>query len=72
MNMSKNHTRDNAISSSPSLKEDYMLKVETRGSQSLLNIDVFKDPTSYQLNVKKQVLMNISNDQLICLKPLTT
>ncbi len=72
MNMSKNHTRDNAISSSPSLKEDYMLKVETRGSQSLLNIDAFKDPTSYQLNVKKQVLMNISNNQLICLKPLTT
>lgn len=41
----------------PSLKEDYMLHylldVETRGSQSLLNIDAFADPTAYTLQVKK-------------------
>ena len=41
----------------PSLKEDYMLRymldVETRGSQSLLNIDAFADPCSYTLQVKK-------------------
>ncbi len=41
----------------PSLKEDYMLRylldVETRGSQSLLNIDAFADPTAYTLEVKK-------------------
>ena len=40
-----------------SLKEDYMLHylldVETRGSQSLLNIDAFADPTAYTLDVKK-------------------
>jgi adenine-specific DNA-methyltransferase len=40
-----------------SLKEDYMLHylldVETRGSQSLLNIDAFADPTAYALEVKK-------------------
>ncbi len=40
-----------------SLKEDYMLRylldVETRGSQSLLNIDAFADPTAYTLKVKK-------------------
>ena len=41
----------------PPLKEDYMLRylldVETRGSQSLLNIDAFADPTGYTLEVKK-------------------
>jgi adenine-specific DNA-methyltransferase len=49
--------RIKAIASSPSLKEDYMLHylldVETRGSQSLLNIDAFSDPTAYTLTVKK-------------------
>ncbi|MGA2936292.1 MAG: DNA methyltransferase [Syntrophobacteraceae bacterium] len=31
----------------------YMLDVETRGSQSLLNIAAFKDPTAYKLKVKR-------------------
>ncbi|TJV94233.1 MAG: site-specific DNA-methyltransferase [Mesorhizobium sp.] len=31
----------------------YMLDVETRGSQSLLNIGGFSDPTAYRLNVKR-------------------
>lgn len=31
---------------------NYMLDVETRGSQSLLNIEQFLDPTKYQLNVR--------------------
>lgn len=31
---------------------NYMLYVETRGSQSLLNIQQFLDPTQYQLNVR--------------------
>lgn len=31
---------------------NYMLDVETRGSQSLLNIQKFIDPTQYQLNVR--------------------
>ncbi|GIW83361.1 MAG: site-specific DNA-methyltransferase [Gemmatales bacterium] len=31
----------------------YMLDVETRGSQSLLNIAQFTDPTAYTLNVKR-------------------
>lgn len=31
----------------------YMLDVETRGSQSLLNIAAFTDPTSYRLKVKR-------------------
>ncbi|MGB3974871.1 MAG: site-specific DNA-methyltransferase [bacterium] len=41
----------------PSLKQDYMLHylldIETRGSQSLLNIDAFANPTTYTLEVKK-------------------
>jgi adenine-specific DNA-methyltransferase len=32
---------------------NYMLDVETKGSQSLLNIDAFADPTAYTLQVKK-------------------
>jgi adenine-specific DNA-methyltransferase len=31
----------------------YMLDVETRGSQSLLNVRAFADPTSYQLKAKR-------------------
>lgn len=31
----------------------YMLDVETRGSQSLLNISAFADPTAYRLKVKR-------------------
>ena len=42
---------------SDSFKEQYLLRymldVETRGSQSLLNIDGFLDPTSYRLKVKR-------------------
>ncbi|QVL37548.1 site-specific DNA-methyltransferase [Aminirod propionatiphilus] len=49
--------REKTLAANPSLKEDYMLRylldVETRGSQSLLNIDAFADPTAYTLEVKK-------------------
>ena len=31
----------------------YMLNVETRGSQSLLNVQAFVDPTAYKLKVKR-------------------
>ena len=31
----------------------YLLDVETRGSQSLLNVRAFSDPTAYQLQVKR-------------------
>lgn len=53
----ENPTRNKAIAANAGLKEDFMLKylldVETRGSQSLLNIDAFADPTAYALKVKK-------------------
>lgn len=49
--------RKKAVNANSDLKQDYllnyMLDVETRGSQSLLNIDAFTDPTAYQLKVKK-------------------
>lgn len=52
-----NPARGKAVASNASLKEDYMLRylldVETRGSQSLLNIDAFADPMAYKLLVKK-------------------
>ena len=39
------------------LKEQYLLRylleVETRGSQSLLNVQAFNDPTAYKLKVKR-------------------
>ena len=42
---------------SDGLKEQYLLRymldVETRGSQSLLNIQAFTDPTAYKLKVKR-------------------
>ncbi len=57
LRLDDNPQRTKAISANPSLREDYMLHywldVETRGSQSLLNIDAFADPTAYTLEVKK-------------------
>lgn len=50
-------TRAGELEKNAPLREDYMLHymldVETRGSQSLLNIDAFADPTAYTLRVKK-------------------
>ena len=46
-----------AAHGSEGLKEQYvlryMLDVETRGSQSLLNVQAFSDPTAYKLKVKR-------------------
>ena len=57
LRLDENPERNRAISANATLKEDYMLRylldVETRGSQSLLNIDAFADPTAYTLDVKK-------------------
>jgi len=52
-----NPTRDRVMEQNKELREDYMLHylldVETRGSQSLLNIDNFANPMAYTLKVKK-------------------
>jgi adenine-specific DNA-methyltransferase len=57
LRLDHNPKRKKAVAANPALKEDYMLRylldVETRGSQSLLNIDAFADPTAYTLDVKK-------------------
>lgn len=49
--------RDKALAANAGLRQDhmlhYMLDVETRGSQSLLNINAFADPMAYALKVKK-------------------
>lgn len=49
--------RDQALANNPELRRDYLLNyfldVETQGSQSLLNIADFRDPTAYRLWVKK-------------------
>jgi adenine-specific DNA-methyltransferase len=49
--------REQALANNPDLRRDYLLNyfldVETQGSQSLLNIADFRDPTAYQLWVKK-------------------
>lgn len=53
----ENPHRQKSIAANASLKEDFMLRylldVETRGSQSLLNIDAFANPSAYTLKVKK-------------------
>ena len=57
LRLDHNPQRNKAVATNPALREDYMLHylldVETRGSQSLLNIDAFADPTAYTLDVKK-------------------
>ena len=55
--LDENPERNKAIAANDTLEEDYMLHylldVETKGSQSLLNIDAFADPTAYTLDIKK-------------------
>lgn len=57
LRLASDPVRQRAIDANSPLKQDYMLNymldVETRGSQSLLNIDAFADPTAYTLEVKK-------------------
>lgn len=57
LRLDSNPQRTKAIAANPSLREDYtlryMLDVETRGSQSLLNVDAFANPIAYTLDVKK-------------------
>ncbi|WP_245619685.1 site-specific DNA-methyltransferase [Methylomicrobium agile] len=49
--------RDTALANNPELRRDYLLNyfldVETQGSQSLLNIADFRDPTAYRMRIKK-------------------
>lgn len=62
----ENTTRDKILEQNDSLRQDYMLHymldVETRGSNSLLNIDAFADPMNYTLKIKKPA----TDQQVIC------
>lgn len=64
----ENKNRDRSLTKYPDLQRDYLLNyfldVETDGSQSLLNIEDFRDPTAYKMWIKKpgsdeQVLQTI-------------
>lgn len=49
--------RDRALADNPALRQDYVLNywldVETQGSQSLLNVAAFRDPTAYTMCIKQ-------------------
>jgi adenine-specific DNA-methyltransferase len=49
--------RERALADNPALREDYVLNywldVETQGSQSLLNVAAFRDPTAYTMRIKQ-------------------
>lgn len=57
LELEENDSRSKALEGNAQLREDYtlryMLDMETKESQSLLNIDNFADPTQYELTVKK-------------------
>ncbi len=66
--IAEDENRTQALANHPNLQRDYLLNyfldVETDGSQSLLNIDDFRDPTAYKMWIKKpgseeQVLQTI-------------
>lgn len=49
--------RERALADNPALRQDYVLNywldVETQGSQSLLNVAAFRDPTAYTMRIKQ-------------------
>ena len=49
--------RARALADNPALRQDYVLNywldVETQGSQSLLNVAAFRDPTAYTMRIKQ-------------------
>lgn len=49
--------RNRALADNPALRQDYVLNywldVETQGSQSLLNLAAFRDPTAYTMRIKQ-------------------
>lgn len=52
-----NVSRDKALENNDNLRRDYLLNyfldVETQGSQSLLNVDAFRNPTAYSMQIKQ-------------------
>jgi adenine-specific DNA-methyltransferase len=56
LRLDHNSQRDKTLQKNNEFRQDYMLhywlEIETRGSQSLLNIDNFAQPNAYKLNLK--------------------
>jgi adenine-specific DNA-methyltransferase len=69
LGLSKSETQAALLASNPTLNEQYMLgymlDVESRGSQSLLNIDAFADPFSYTLRITRNDDTQVVNVDLI-------
>ena len=69
LGLSKSETQAALLASNPTLNEQYMLgymlDVESRGSQSLLNIDAFADPFSYTLRITRNDDTQMVNVDLI-------
>lgn len=69
LGLSKSETQAALLASNPTLNEQYMLgymlDVESRGSQSLLNIDAFADPFAYTLRITRNDDTKVVNVDLI-------
>lgn len=69
LGLSKSETQSALLASNPTLNEQYMLgymmDVESRGSQSLLNIDAFADPFAYTLRITRNDDTQLVNVDLI-------
>ncbi len=57
LNLQTDPARERALADNPALRQDYVLNywldVETQGSQSLLNVAAFRDPTAYTMRIKQ-------------------
>lgn len=69
LGLSKSETQAALLATNPTLNEQYMLgymlDVESRGSQSLLNIDAFADPFAYTLRITRNDDTQVVNVDLI-------
>lgn len=69
LGLSRSETQAALLESNPQLNEQYMLgymlDVESRGSQSLLNIDAFDDPFAYKMRITRNDDTQVVNVNLV-------
>jgi len=69
LSLKRTDVEDDLIESNPALREEYMLSYmldfETKGSPSLLNLDAFENPFSYQLNITRDDETRAENVDLV-------
>ena len=57
LSLQSDPARERALADNPALRQDYVLNywldVETQGSQSLLNVAAFRDPTAYTMRINQ-------------------